>query len=61
MDIELELVTESKDKGGGGAAPGSVVARVTVQALSSQPVDQPEASKHLANTEVAGRQPDFLT
>lgn len=61
MDIELELLSESKDKGGGSAPPGSVVARVTVQALTSQPVDQLEANKHLASAEVAGKSFEFTT
>ena len=40
MDIELELNSELKDKNG-------PIAKVTVQSLSSQPVDHEEAAERL--------------
>lgn len=50
MDLELDLLSETKDK----AAITCVVARVSVQALCSQPVDHEDSSKHLALSEVTG-------
>ncbi|XP_063231551.1 phosphofurin acidic cluster sorting protein 1 isoform X2 [Bacillus rossius redtenbacheri] len=57
MDLELDLFTDCKDKG--LSLTSNVVARVTVVALNSQPVDHGDVSKHLALGEGADRVADF--
>lgn len=53
MDLELDLFSDIKDKSLG--AISNVVARVSVQALNSQPVDHEDAVKHMALSETAGK------
>ncbi|XP_021917147.1 phosphofurin acidic cluster sorting protein 1 isoform X2 [Zootermopsis nevadensis] len=57
MDLELDLFSDIKDKSLG--AISNVVARVSVQALNSQPVDHEDAVKHMALSETADRVADF--
>nr|CAD7205475.1 unnamed protein product [Timema douglasi] len=57
MDLELDLFTDSKEKS--LSLITNVVARVTVQALSSQPVDHEDALKNLGTSEVADRLGDY--
>ena len=55
MDLELDLFSDIKEKG--LSLISNIVARVTVQALSSQPVDHENAVKHMAVSENAGKSP----
>nr|CAD7434850.1 unnamed protein product [Timema monikensis] len=57
MDLELDLFTDSKEKS--LSLITNVVARVTVQSLSSQPVDHEDAIKNLGTSEVADRLGDY--
>ena len=52
MDLELDLFSDLKEKG--LSLISNVVARVTVQALNSQPVDHEDAVKQMAMSETAG-------
>lgn len=52
LDLELDLFSDMKEK---GLSMINIVARVTVQALSSQPVDHENAVKHMAVNENAGK------
>ncbi|KAJ9574727.1 hypothetical protein L9F63_008097, partial [Diploptera punctata] len=51
MDLELDLFSDLKDKG--LSLISNLVARVTVQALNSQPVDHEDAVKQMAMSETA--------
>jgi putative N-acetylmannosamine-6-phosphate epimerase len=53
MDLELDLFSDIKEKG--LSLISNAVARVSVQALSSQPVDHEDAVKHMAMSETAGK------
>ncbi|XP_069681566.1 phosphofurin acidic cluster sorting protein 2 isoform X2 [Periplaneta americana] len=53
MDLELDLFSDSKEKG--LSLISNTVARVTVQALNSQPVDHEDAMKHMAMSETSDR------
>jgi putative N-acetylmannosamine-6-phosphate epimerase len=53
MDLELDLFSDIKDKS--LSLISNVVARVSVQALNSQPVDHEDAVKHMAMSETAGK------
>jgi hypothetical protein len=53
MDLELDLFSDIKEKG--LSLISNIVARVTVQALSSQPADHESAVKHMAVSENAGK------
>lgn len=53
MDVELDMFSDVKEKG--LTLISNVVARVTVQALNSQPVDHEDAAKHMAMGETAGK------
>jgi hypothetical protein len=53
LDLELDLFSDMKEKG--LSMISNIVARVTVQALSSQPVDHENAVKHMAVSENAGK------
>jgi hypothetical protein len=52
MDVELDMFCDVKEKG--LSLMGNVVARVSVQALNSQPVDHEDAAKHMAMSETSG-------
>jgi hypothetical protein len=52
MDMELDMFSDAKEKG--LTLISNVVARVSVQALNSQPVDHEDAAKHMALSETAG-------
>ncbi|XP_023715103.1 phosphofurin acidic cluster sorting protein 1 isoform X2 [Cryptotermes secundus] len=57
MDVELDMFSDVKEKG--LTLISNVVARVTVQALNSQPVDHEDAAKHMAMGETADRVADY--